>query len=56
VRDVKAVGWGLEDSGVDMVEAPVDKPWGLREMRVQDPEEVGIVLVQGPKEHLLRHP
>jgi hypothetical protein len=26
VRDVKAVGWGLEDSGVDMVEAPVDKP------------------------------
>jgi catechol 2,3-dioxygenase-like lactoylglutathione lyase family enzyme len=56
VRDVKAVGWGLEDSGVDMVEAPVDKPWGLREMRVQDPEEVSIVLVQGPKEHLLRHP
>jgi hypothetical protein len=39
-----------------MVEAPVDKPWGLREMRVQDPEGVSIVLVQGPKEHLLRHP
>jgi predicted enzyme related to lactoylglutathione lyase len=56
VRDVKAVGWGLEDSGVDMVEAPVDKPWGLREMRVQDPEEASIVLVRGPKEHLLRHP
>ena len=56
VREVKAVGWGLEDSGVDMVEAPVDKPWGLREMRVQDPEEASIVLVRGPKEHLLRHP
>ena len=26
VRDVNAVGRGLEDSGVDMVEAPVDKP------------------------------
>jgi hypothetical protein len=39
-----------------MVEAHVDKPWGLREMRVQDPEKVSIVLVQGPKEHLLRHP
>lgn len=39
-----------------MVEAPVDKPWGSREMRVQDPEEANIVLVRGPKEHLLRHP
>ena len=56
VRDVNAVGRELEDSGVDIVEAPVDKPWGLREMRVQDPEEVSIVLVQGPKEHILRHP
>ena len=56
VRDVNAAGRELEDPVVDMVEAPVDKPWGLREMRVQDPEEVSIVLVQGPKEHLLRHP
>ena len=56
VRDVNAVGRELEDSGVDIVEAPVDKPWGLREMRVQDPEKVSIVLVQGPKENLLRHP
>ena len=56
VRDVNAVGRELEDSGVDMVEAPVDKPWGSREMRVKDPEEASIVLVRGPKEHLLRHP
>jgi predicted enzyme related to lactoylglutathione lyase len=56
VRDVNAAGRELEDSGVDIVEAPVDKPWGLREMRVQDPEEASIVLVRGPKEHLLRHP
>jgi catechol 2,3-dioxygenase-like lactoylglutathione lyase family enzyme len=56
VRDVNAAGRELEDPGVDMVEAPVDKPWGLREMQVQDPDEVSIVLVQGPKEHSLRHP
>ena len=56
VRDVKAVGWGLEDSGVDMVEAPVDKPWGLREMRVQDPDGVRLVIVEVPKDHPLRRP
>jgi hypothetical protein len=56
VRDVNAAGRELEDSGVDIVEAPVDKPWGLREVRVQDTDEVSIVLVEGPKEHLLRHP
>jgi catechol 2,3-dioxygenase-like lactoylglutathione lyase family enzyme len=40
VRDFNAVGRELEDPGVDMVEAPVDKQWGLWEMRVQDPDEV----------------
>ena len=28
VRDVNAVGRELEGSKVDIVEAPVDKPWG----------------------------
>lgn len=28
VRDVDAVGRELEDSGVGMIEPPVDKPWG----------------------------
>src|SRR3954453_14379475 len=36
VRDVDAVGRGLKDTGVDVIETPVDKPWGLREMRVED--------------------
>ena len=56
VRDVNAVGRKLEDSGVDIVEAPVDKPWGLREMRVQDPDGVRLVILEVPKDHPLRRP
>ena len=56
VRDVNAVGRELEDSGVDIVEAPVDKPWGLREMRVQDPDRVRLVIVAVPKDHPLWRP
>ena len=56
VRDVNAVGRELEDSGVDIVEAPVDKPWGLREMRVQDPDGVRLVIVEVPRDHPLRRP
>ena len=56
VRDVDAVREELEDSGVDIVEPPVDKPWGLREMRVRDPDEVGLVIVEVPEDHPLRGP
>jgi predicted enzyme related to lactoylglutathione lyase len=56
VRDVDAVRGELEDSGVAIVEPPVDKPWGLREMRVQDPDGVRLVIVEVPKDHPLRHP
>jgi predicted enzyme related to lactoylglutathione lyase len=56
VRDVDAVGRELEDSGVEIVEAPVDKPWGLREMRIRDPDGVGLVIVEVPEDHPLRRP
>ena len=56
VRHVDAVGRELEFSGVDIVETPVDKPWGLREMRVQDPDGVRLVIVEVPEDHPLRHP
>ena len=56
VRDVDAVGEELEDAGVDIVEAPVDKPWGLREMRIEDPDGVRLVIVEVPKNHPLRRP
>lgn len=56
VRDVGALGRELEDSGVDIVEAPVEKPWGLREMRIQDPDGVRLVIVEVPEDHPLRRP
>ena len=54
VRDVDAVGRELGATGVDIVEPPVDKPWGLREMRVRDPDGVRIVIVEVPENHPLR--
>ncbi|MDQ4000616.1 MAG: VOC family protein, partial [Actinomycetota bacterium] len=30
--------------------------WGLREMRIQDPDGVRPVIVEVPKDHLLRRP
>jgi catechol 2,3-dioxygenase-like lactoylglutathione lyase family enzyme len=56
VRDVDAVGRELEDRGVEIVELPADKPWGLREMRVQDPDGVRLVIVEVPVGHPLRSP
>ncbi len=54
VRDVDAVGHELEEVGVDIVEPPTDKPWGLREMRIRDPEGLRIVIVEVPENHPLR--
>jgi uncharacterized glyoxalase superfamily protein PhnB len=56
VRDVDAVGRELEDSRVNIVEPPVDKPWGLREMRIQDPDGVRLVIVEVPEDQPLRRP
>jgi catechol 2,3-dioxygenase-like lactoylglutathione lyase family enzyme len=57
VRDVDAVHAALAASpsgSVEVVEAPVDEPWGLREMRIRDPDGVLLVLVEVPPEHPLR--
>ena len=56
VRDVDAVGEELEGTGVDIVEPLVDKPWGLRKMRAQDPDGVKLVFVEVPVNHPLRRP
>jgi uncharacterized glyoxalase superfamily protein PhnB len=53
-RDVDAVGRGLEEAGVDIIEPPTDKPWGLREMQVRDPDGLSIVIVEVPESHPLR--
>lgn len=54
VRDVDATHAELAARGVQVVEAPVDKPWGLREMRVLDPDGVTVVFVEVPETHPLR--
>ncbi len=54
VRDVDAEWDRLTAAGVDGVEAPVDKSWGLREARLRDPDGVLIVLVEVPEGHPLR--
>jgi predicted enzyme related to lactoylglutathione lyase len=54
VRDLDALGHKLEEAGVDIVELPTDKPWGLREMHIRDPDELKIVIVEVPEAHPLR--
>jgi predicted enzyme related to lactoylglutathione lyase len=54
VRDVDAVGDVLTDTRVDVIELPTDKPWGLREMQIRDPDGLRIVIVEVPENHPLR--
>ena len=54
VRDVDAAGRELEEAEVDIVELPTDKPWGLREMQIRDPDGLSIVIVEVPETHPLR--
>jgi predicted enzyme related to lactoylglutathione lyase len=54
VRDVDTVGDELEEAGVDVIELPTDKPWGLREMQIRDPDGLRIVIVEVPENHPLR--
>ncbi len=55
VREVNAVGRELRDVGVEIIEPPTDKPWGLREMQIRDPDGLRIVIVEVPENHPLRH-
>jgi uncharacterized glyoxalase superfamily protein PhnB len=54
VRDVDAVGHELEGAGVDIIEPPTNKAWGLREMQIRDPDGLIIVIVEVPETHPLR--
>jgi predicted enzyme related to lactoylglutathione lyase len=54
VRDVDGVGGMLEEAGVDIIELLTDKPWGLREMHIRDPDGLRIVIVEVPETHRLR--
>jgi predicted enzyme related to lactoylglutathione lyase len=54
VRDVNTVGSQVGDAGVEIIEPPTDKPWGLREMQIRDPDGLKIVIVEVPENHPLR--
>ena len=54
VRDVDALGHELAEAGLDIIEFPTDKPWGLREMQIRDPDGLSIVIVEVPETHPIR--
>ena len=54
VRDVHAEHVRLAAAGVPIVREPAAEPWGLIEMRMEDPDGVRIVLVEVPADHPLR--
>jgi len=54
VRGVDAEFNRLAGAGVDVVEAPVDEPWGLREARIRDPDGLMLVLIEIPPSHPMR--
>ncbi|MCU1450676.1 MAG: Lactoylglutathione lyase-related lyase [Acidimicrobiales bacterium] len=54
VRDLRDTHGLLVEAGVDIVEEPERKPWGLDEMWIRDPDGVSIVVVEVPDDHPLR--
>ena len=54
VRDVRAEHACLAAAGVRVLREPVDEPWGLTEMWIEDPDGVRIVVVEVPAGHPLR--
>jgi predicted enzyme related to lactoylglutathione lyase len=54
VRDVRASHARLAGAGVRVLREPVEEPWGLIEMWIEDPDGVRIVLVEVPAGHPLR--
>ena len=54
VRDVHAEHARLAAAGVPIIREPATEPWGLIEMRIEDPDAIRIVLVEVPADHPLR--
>jgi len=54
VPDLAEVHQRLTASGVDIVDPPEPKPWGLLEMWIRDPDGLTIVIVEVPEDHPLR--
>jgi predicted enzyme related to lactoylglutathione lyase len=54
VPDVDEEHARLVDAGVTVRRPPATMPWGLRETWIEDPDGVGICLVEVPEAHPLR--
>ena len=54
VRDVQEAQQELRAAGVPILEGAVEKPWGLVELRVSDPDGLTLILVEVPPDHPLR--
>ena len=54
VPDLDEVNARLASAGVDIIDPPERKPWGLDEMWIRDPDGLTIVVVQVPEDHPLR--
>ncbi|MDH3623028.1 MAG: VOC family protein [Myxococcales bacterium] len=54
VKDARAVENELRVAGVSILEGTVEKPWGLIELRVADPDGLVLILVEVPPDHPLR--
>jgi catechol 2,3-dioxygenase-like lactoylglutathione lyase family enzyme len=51
VRDLTATEALLRERGVSAEAPPEQKPWGLREMTVRDPDGLALIFVEIPAEH-----
>jgi predicted enzyme related to lactoylglutathione lyase len=54
VRDVHAEHQRLTAAGARVLREPAVESWGLTEMWIEDPDGVGVVLVEVPDHHPLR--
>lgn len=54
VADVAVACVELSGAGVDIVEQPDRKPWGLIEASIHDPDGLELVLIETPIDHPLR--
>jgi catechol 2,3-dioxygenase-like lactoylglutathione lyase family enzyme len=54
VRDVRQAERELRTAGVPIIEGAAEKPWGLVELRVSDPDGLVLILVEVPPDHPLR--
>jgi len=54
VRDVRQAERELRAAGVSVIESATEKPWGLIELRVADPDGLMLILVEVPANHPLR--